>query len=97
MSVTPATKVTRSRYLLNQYIEKKHFAWFDSVGLIVEEISNFDAKCHWSAKYRSRSLGQGICRVSTSWRSTMQGFVVVGLIVEKIWNLNVNCVKVTGA
>ena len=23
--------------------------------------------------------------------------MVVGLIVEKIWNLNVNCVKVTGA
>ena len=27
----------------------------------------------------------------------MQGLVVVGLIVEKIWNLNVNCVKVSGA
>ena len=27
----------------------------------------------------------------------MQGLVVVGLIVEKIWNVNVNCVKVTGA
>ena len=52
---------------------------------------------HWSAKYRSRSPGQGTCLVSTSRRSTMQGLVVVGLIVEKIWNLNVNCVKVTGA
>ena len=27
----------------------------------------------------------------------MQGLVVIGLIVEKIWNLNVNCAKVTGA
>ena len=27
----------------------------------------------------------------------MQGLVVVGLIVEKIWNVNINCVKVTGA
>ena len=27
----------------------------------------------------------------------MQGFVVVRLIVEKIWNVNVNCVKVNGA
>ena len=26
----------------------------------------------------------------------MQGLVVVRLIVEKIWNVNVNCVKVTG-
>ena len=27
----------------------------------------------------------------------MQGLVVVCLIVEKIWNVNVNCVKVSGA
>ena len=27
----------------------------------------------------------------------MQGLVVVGLIVEKNWNVNVHCVKVTGA
>ena len=27
----------------------------------------------------------------------MQGLVAVHLIVEKIWNLNVNCVKVAGA
>ena len=45
----------------------------------------------------SRSLGQGICRVSTSRRSTMQHLVVVCLIVEKIWNVNVNYVKVNGA
>ena len=27
----------------------------------------------------------------------MQGLVVVGLIVEEIWNVNVKCVKVSGA
>ena len=27
----------------------------------------------------------------------MQCLVVIGLIVEKIWNVDVNCVKVTGA
>ena len=27
----------------------------------------------------------------------MQGLVVVRLLVEKIWNVNVNCVKTTGA
>ena len=27
----------------------------------------------------------------------MQGLLVVRLIVEKIWNVNVNCVKVTRA
>ena len=70
------------------------------VGLIVEEISNVDAKCvksHWSAKYRPRSLSQGTCRVSTSRTSTMQDLVGVRLIVEKFWNVNINCVKVNGA
>ena len=70
------------------------------VGLIVEEISNVDAKCvqvTGAQKNRSRSPGQGTCRVSTSRRSTMQGLVVVRLIVEKIWNVNVNCVEVNGA
>ena len=32
------------------------------VGLIVEEISNINIKC---VKYRSWSLGQGTCQVST--------------------------------
>ena len=48
---------------------------------------------HWSAKYRSRSPGQGTCRVSAS-RSTTQGLVVEGLIVEDMWNVDV---KVNGA
>ena len=69
------------------------------VGVIVEEISNVDGKMcqsHWSAKYRSRSQGQSTCRLSTSRRSSMQVLVVEVLIV-KIWNVDVNCVKVTGA
>ena len=41
-------------------------------------------KSHWSAKYRSRSLSQGTCRVRT--------LVVVGLIVEEILNVDVKCV-----
>ena len=45
-------------------------------------------------KYRSRSPGQGI---STLRRSTLQGLIVVGLIVEEISNVDAKCVKVTGA
>ena len=45
-------------------------------------------------KYRSRSASQGTCGVCTLRRSTMQGLVVVGLIIEEILNVNVKC---TGA
>ena len=38
-----------------------------------------------------------ICRVSTLRRSTLQGLMVVGLIVEEIANVDAKCVKVTGA
>ena len=48
-------------------------------------------------KYRSRSPGQGICRVSAMRRSTLQGLMVVGLIVEEISNVDAKCVKVTRA
>ena len=48
-------------------------------------------------KYRSRSPGQGICRVSTLRRSTLQGLMVVGLIIDEISNVDAKCVKVTGA
>ena len=48
-------------------------------------------------KYRSRAPGLGICRVSTLRRSTLQGLMVVGLIVEEISNVDAKCVKVTGA
>ena len=47
--------------------------------------------------YRSRSPDQGICRISTLRRSTLQGLMVVGLIVEEISNVDAKCVKVTGA
>ena len=46
-------------------------------------------------KCRSRSPGQGICGVSTLRRSTLQGLMVVGLIVEEISNVDAN-VSVTG-
>ena len=49
------------------------------------------------SKYRSRSPGQGICQVSTLRRSTLQGLMVVGLIVEEISNVNTKYVKITGA
>ena len=48
-------------------------------------------------KYRSRSPGQGICQVSTLRRSTLQGLMVVGLIVEEISNVDAKYIKVTGA
>ena len=51
----------------------------------------------WSAKYRSRSPGQGTCQASTSRRSTIQGLVAEGLIVEDIWKGDVKGVKVNGA
>ena len=61
------------------------------VGLIVEEISNVDAK--YVKVTGAQNIGQGTGQVCTSRRSTMQGLVVVRFIVEKIWNVNVNCVK----
>ena len=48
-------------------------------------------------KYRSRSPGQGICQVSTLRRSTLQGLMVVGLIVEEISNVDAKYIKVSGA
>ena len=45
-------------------------------------------------KYRSRSPGQHICQVSTLRRSTLQGLMVVGLIVEEISNIDAKYVKV---
>ena len=54
-------------------------------------------KSQWSVKYRSRSPGQGTFRVRTLRRSTMQGLMVVGLIVEEILNVDVKCIKGTGA
>ena len=53
-------------------------------------------KSQWSTKYRSRSPSQGTCGVGTLRRSTMQGLMVVGLIVDEILNGDVKCVKGTG-
>ena len=50
-----------------------------------------------SLQPKYRSPGQDICRVSTLRRSTLQGLVVVGLIVEEISNVDAKCVKVTRA
>ena len=49
-------------------------------------------KSQWSAKYRSRSPSQCTCGVRTLRRSTMQGLMSVGLIVEDILNVDVKCV-----
>ena len=54
-------------------------------------------KSQCNAKYRSWSPSQGTCGVRTLRRSTTQGLVVVGLIVEEILNVDVKCVKGTGA
>ena len=53
-----------------------------------------DVKC---VKIQVKVIGQGTCQVSTSRRSTTQRMVVVGLIVAEISNVDVNCLKVTGA
>ena len=46
----------------------------------------------------AQNIGQGyqvkVPAVTTSRRSTMQGLVVVGLVVE-IWNVDENCVSPT--
>ena len=64
-------------------------------GLTVEDIWKGIVKSQWSAKYRSRSPSQGTCGVRTLRRSTMQGSVVVGRIVEEILKVDVKCVKCT--
>ena len=69
-------------------------------GLTVEDIWKGDVhgvKVNGACIYISRSPSQGTCRVCTLRRSTMQGLMVVGLIVEEILNVDVKCVKGTGA
>ena len=50
-----------------------------AVCLIVEKIWNVNVNyvSQWSAKYRSRSLGQCTCQVWRSERCVMQGMMVV--------------------
>ena len=69
-------------------------------GLTAEDIWKGDVKgvkVNGAGQYRSGSPSQGTCRVRTLRRSTMQGLMVVGLIVEEILNIDVKCVKSTGA
>ena len=92
----------RSRYPPSQYIEKKHYTRFGGWRLYSwGHIEGRPQRCksQWSAKYtcRPKSQSQGTCGVCTLRRSTMQGLVVVGLIVEEILNVHVICVKCTGA
>ena len=67
------------------------------VGLIVEEISNLDAKCVKVTGAQNIGQVHWVKVPAESRRSTTQDLVVVRLIVEKIWNNNVNYVKVNGA
>ena len=62
------------------------------VCLMFQEISNVDVKCVkvTGAQNMSRSPGQDTYLVGTFRRSTMQGSVVVGLIVKKIWKSHWN-------
>ena len=69
------------------------------VDLIVEEISNVNAKC--VKVTGAQNIGQGH-RVKVPAESVHLGEAqckvwCLGLIVEKIWNVDVNCVKVTGS
>ena len=50
---------------------------------------------HWSAKYRSRSPGQGTCREYIEKHYI--GLVVEGLTVKDIWKGDIKGVKVNGA
>ena len=83
--------VTGSENLTTQYIEEKHYARLVVVCLTFEEISNFDVKC---VKVTTvQNIGQGhrvkVPAESVHQEDTMQGLVVVGLIVEKKWNVDV--------
>ena len=71
-------KVTRSRYLSSEYIEKKHFARFDDCRpYSLGDIERHHKMCqsHWSAKYKqgqghqikvpaeSVHLGEALCKI----------------------------------
>ena len=62
-------------------------------GLTLEESWNIDVNY---VSHCSQNIGQGH-QVSTLRRSTLQGLMVVGLIVEEISNIDAKCVKVTAA
>ena len=52
---------------------------------------------HWSAQYRSRSPGQGICQVSTSRRSLYKVWWLKALQLRTYEKVDVKGVKVNGA
>ena len=71
--------------------------WLKALQLRTYGRAHKRCKSEWSVKYRSRSPSQGTCGGHTLRRSTMWGLMVVGLIVEEILNVDVKCVKGTGA
>ena len=96
----PTVSTSRKSTICRQGIEKKHYAMFGRCKPYTwGDIKRRRKMCqiHCSAKYRSRSPGQGTCRVNTSRKSTMQGLMVLGHIFEEISSVDVNCVNVTGA
>ena len=90
--------VTRSRYLPSQYIEKKHYTRFGdwrsySWGHRKGDVKGVEVNGAQNKDQGHQVKVPAVCIL----RSTMQGLVVVGLVVEKILNINVKCVKGTGA
>ena len=71
--------------------------WLKALQLRTYGRAHKRCKSQWNVKYRSRSPSQGTCGCRTLRRSTMRGLMVVGLIVEEILNVDVKCVKGTGA
>ena len=55
--------------------------WLEVLHLKRSGASTYIMSKSLQPKYKSRSPGQGICRVSTLRRSILQGLMVVGLIV----------------
>ena len=71
--------------------------WLKALQLRTYGRTHKRCKSEWSVKYRSRSPSQGTCGGRTLRRSTMWGLMIVGLIVEELLNVDVKCVKGTGA
>ena len=49
---------------------------------------NLSVKSHWSAKYRSRSPGQGACWVRMLRRNTMQLLKILPTMVDEVTRVN---------
>ena len=70
--------------------------WLKALELRTYGRAHKRCKSQWCVKYRSRSPSQGTCGGHTL-RRLMRSLMVVGLIVEEILNIDVKCVKGTGA